>query len=67
MAIQELQPRIGLPSGRNIIGEVTEALYKGLTMAVGERRNRWKGMLSRLRRHDVHAWRNNSPTPCASR
>jgi len=28
--IQELQPRIGSPSGRNIIGEVTEALHKFL-------------------------------------
>ena len=39
------------------IGEITAALYNGLTMPLPERRNRWKAMLARLRRHDVHAWR----------
>ncbi len=39
------------------IDEVTAALHRGLTMKLGERRMRWRAMMARLRRHDVHHWR----------
>ncbi|MEX2642933.1 MAG: trehalose-6-phosphate synthase, partial [Acetobacterales bacterium] len=36
---------------------VADALARALTMRVGERRERWKAMIDRLLRHDVHTWR----------
>jgi trehalose 6-phosphate synthase len=39
--------------------EVAEALFRGLTMPIEERKQRHGAMLSRLRRHDVHSWRND--------
>ncbi|MHA1107995.1 MAG: alpha,alpha-trehalose-phosphate synthase (UDP-forming) [Alphaproteobacteria bacterium] len=39
------------------IDEVTAALHQGLTMKLGERRARWRAMMARLNRHDVHHWR----------
>ncbi len=39
------------------IDDVTGALHRGLTMPLAERRKRWRAMMSRLNRHDVHYWR----------
>jgi len=39
--------------------EVADALFRGLTMPLEERKQRWGAMLARLRRHDVHVWRND--------
>jgi trehalose 6-phosphate synthase len=39
------------------IDDVTAALYRGLTMPLAERRRRWRAMMARLHRHDVHNWR----------
>ena len=39
------------------IDDVTGALHAGLTMSLAERRRRWRGMMARLKRHDVHHWR----------
>jgi len=39
--------------------DVADALHRGLTMPIEERKTRFGAMLARLRRHDVHAWRND--------
>ncbi len=36
---------------------VADALETALTMSLGERRERWQGMVQRLRQYDVTAWR----------
>jgi len=36
---------------------VADALETALTMPLGERRERWEGMMRRLRQYDVTAWR----------
>jgi trehalose 6-phosphate synthase len=40
-------------------GEVADAIHRGLTMPLRERRARWRSMMAQLRRHDVHSWRND--------
>src|SRR3546814_1629058 len=35
-------------------GEVANAIHEGLAMGVRERRTRWRAMMARLKRHDVH-------------
>lgn len=41
------------------IDDVTNALHQGLTMPLAERRRRWRAMMARLQRHDVHNWRHD--------
>ncbi len=41
------------------IDDVTNALHRGLTMPLAERRRRWRAMMARLQRHDVHNWRHD--------
>jgi trehalose 6-phosphate synthase len=38
---------------------MTEAILAGLTMPLGERKERWSAMMRVLRRNDVTAWREN--------
>jgi len=38
--------------------DMAEALHRGLTMPLGERRERWETLMEGLRRDDVTAWRN---------
>lgn len=39
------------------IEDMTEQLARALSMAEGERRERWQAMMQALRRNDVHHWR----------
>jgi len=39
------------------VDEVAGALQRGLEMPLDERRQRYRGMIGRLRRHDIHDWR----------
>ena len=39
--------------------DMAEALHRGLTMPLGERRERWKTLMEGLERDDVTAWRNH--------
>jgi trehalose 6-phosphate synthase len=39
--------------------EVTEAMQRGLTMPLAERRERWEAMMKMLRRNDLTVWREN--------
>ena len=39
------------------IDDVAAAIHGALTMPVRERRARWRRMMEKLRRNDVHAWR----------
>jgi trehalose 6-phosphate synthase len=39
--------------------EVAEAIYRGLTMPLDERKRRYNAMIGGLRRYDVQAWRND--------
>ena len=36
--------------------EVSNALYRALTMSLRERRERWRTLMSKLQGHDVHHW-----------
>ena len=36
---------------------VADAMWQGLEMTLGERRERWNAMMATLRRNDTHAWR----------
>ena len=36
---------------------MAEAIWQGLEMPLGERRERWSAMMATLRRNDAHAWR----------
>jgi trehalose 6-phosphate synthase len=36
---------------------VADAIWNGLEMPVGERKERWSSMMATLRRNDAHAWR----------
>ena len=39
------------------VDEVAATIYDALIMPLRERRVRWRKMMTRLRQHDVHAWR----------
>ncbi|HZS85728.1 MAG TPA: alpha,alpha-trehalose-phosphate synthase (UDP-forming) [Stellaceae bacterium] len=39
--------------------EITEAMERGLSMSLEERRERWQAMMATLRRNDITAWREN--------
>jgi trehalose 6-phosphate synthase len=36
---------------------MAEAIWKGLEMPLGERKERWTAMMGTLRRNDITAWR----------
>ncbi|MPY69076.1 MAG: alpha,alpha-trehalose-phosphate synthase (UDP-forming) [Alphaproteobacteria bacterium] len=40
------------------LGDVANAIHKGLTMPLRERKARWRALIAQVRRHDVHQWRN---------
>lgn len=39
--------------------EVADRLHQALTLPLGERRERWRQMIRRLREHDITRWRTN--------
>jgi trehalose 6-phosphate synthase len=38
---------------------ITEAMQRGLVMPLGERQERWRAMMTTLRRNDITSWREN--------